>query len=374
MSATAIVLREDLSLTLGDLADRVGGGTDVESVDVDLSRVKVQNATPSSAVIALGDKEVPATPRGFETLAGALQVHAPTLRRLGERGGMVAQAELLNLALRYTADGVVRASYVDGDHGGLSDLADPFVERVRPAQLVDVAGKVLGDMESPVQRLVDSDGMLSFDVHVPLDGEHVYGDPASLVDAPEDLLGYSWVTKKAITEGTKVGDVTAAGMRFSLDSKHGRAPSAQPWAMRLACTNGMEMTTSLTKIDGRGLTVDEVLWDLEMKSNEAFALLERQVAAFYEMRNTPVPNPERRLRAIARERGIPDRSLMRMLNVAPEVLGDDSSEFDLVNVITNMANTVTNDGGRLLLERAGGHLVTDHSVRCHTCNHSLVNG
>lgn len=377
MNASAIALRPDLDLTLAGLYESLGSGTNL-SVTVDLDKVRV-HADAETPVIALGtEREVPITAHGLETLASALQVPAPYFKRMGDWGGPQAQALLLNTTLDYSPGGVIRAEYAEAkgqSEGGLLDILDPNVDRVRPVQVVEVAEKVLKDIDSPVQRLVHDNGMFSFDVHVPLSSsEGIYGDPSSKIEVPEDLKGYSWITKSVVTKDSRVGDITAAGMRFVLDMKHGRAPSAQPWAMRLACTNGMEMTTDLTKVDGRGLSVDEVLWDLEMKSSEAFARLEREVAAFYEMRNTPVANPERRLRAIANERGIPDRSLMRMLDVAPEVLGDNSTEFDLVNVITNLANRMTNDGGRMLLERAGGHLVTEHSVRCHTCNHVLAEG
>ncbi len=52
---------------------------------------------------------------------------------------------------------------------------------------------------------------------------------------------------------------------------------------------------------------------------------------------------------------------------------DDPSMFDVVNLVTNFANSpaVRNDGGRLLLERAGGSVVTDHATRCGHCQQKV---
>jgi len=376
---SVLALREDLDLTLGALRDDLGGeGTNpVADISLDSLRINADAATPS---IALGSIEVPMTDRGVTAMADALQVPAPFIKRLGDRGGLTAQGELLSMVLNHTPGGVVRAEYIED--GGLVELRDPNQVRVQAGQLLRVAESVLGTHEAPIQRLVDTTSEFSFDVHVPFDySRGVGGDPDSLLDLPTTpdgdalaLQEYSWMSKVPLDGNQRVGDLTAAGLRFHLDRKRGLTPSVQPWMMRLWCTNGAESTTTETKIDGRGMSVEEVLADLEVKAEAAFSAMERQMVHFYDLRNQRVNNPERRLRAIARERGIPARSLNVLLDAAPALLGDETTEFDIVNAVTNLANhsSVRNEGGRLLLERAGGSVVSDHSLRCASCHTALV--
>lgn len=367
----AIALRPDLNITLGDLIeDKASSRSSTQHTDLSIDRLRV-DAEASNPFIALGDTEVPMTSTGMEALADHLQVPAPFFKRLGQSGAD-RQASLLTMLLNDTRGGVVRVEYTDG---GLVGLSDPERQSILPVQLLRVADNVLGSHDAPVQRLVDTASEFSFDVHVPLNSDRgVGGDFSSEVEVPEALLGYSWTTNAPVSRDNRVGDITAGGLRMHLDMKRGLSPSVQPFLFRLACTNGMETTTELTKVDARGMSVDEVLADINAKAELAFSRVEREMEHFYNMRDTRVENPERRLRAIARERGIPDRSLMRMLDSAPEALGDSPSEFDVVNHLTNAANhsAVRNDGGRLLLERAGGAVVNDHAARCSRCHHALV--
>lgn len=376
---TVLALREDLDTTLGSLIDDLGGEDSNPTVDISLDRLRFA-ADAATPTIALGNVEVPVTERGIEALADALQMPVQWVKRLGTQGGVAAQGDLINLALNYTGGGVVRAEYIDG--AGLVEIRDPNQVRVQARQLASVALGVLGTADAPVQRLTDTLAEFSFDVHVPFDASRgVGGDPSSLLDMPTTpdgdalpLQEYSWMSKAPLDGSQRVGDLTAAGLRFHLDRKRGLTPSVQPWAMRLVCTNGMETTTTETKIDGRGMSVDEVLADLEVKAEAAFSAMERQMVHFYDLRNQRVANPERRLRAIAKERGIPARSLNVLLDAAPALLGDETTEFDIINAVTNLANhsIIRNQGGRLLLERAGGAVVSDHSLRCASCHTTLV--
>lgn len=368
--STALYFREDLDTTLASLVEDLAGGNDTRTIDVDVDRIRVHGDS-ADPTIAVGDVALPVTGTALDTLASALQVPSAYFKRIGERGGLPAQSTLLNLTLDNSPGGVVRAEYVED--GALLDLRDPHAMVIPPANLVRMATRVLGSDESPVQRIINTSDMFAFDVHVPFDSDRgVGGDSDSLVDVPENFLRYSWASGVPVVRDSRVGDLTAAGIRVALDRKRNLAPTVQPWMMRLACTNGMETTTEMTKVDARGMTVDDVLADLERKAEIAFSRLEQQMAHFYELRDDRVENPERRLRAIARERRVPNRTLMRMLDAAPEALGGSTSEFDVLNFLSNHANDQANDGGRLLLERAAGAIVQDHSVRCSRCQHALV--
>lgn len=370
----AIAVRPDLDLTVGEMrANREHLRSNTQSNDVSLSEVLV-NTTSDEASIRLGRAEVPVTDTGLLALAEHLQVPAPFFKRIGSNVGLDLQAEILNALLSRSANEAIRVEY---GNGGLVEVGPPGRDRIMPGQIIDVAERVFGD-QAIVQRLIDTPAEFAFDVHVPFESDHgIGGDTSSLVDVPEEVLRYSWATGLPITEGSKVGDVTAAGARFGLDRKRGLAPTVQPWSMRLACTNGMENTSTGIRMDARGLSVDEVLAELEGMAQQAFAAAEANIAHFYDLRNNPVENPERALRAIARERGIPNRSLVNMLDLVPAggIMPERPTEFDIVNLVTNLANraSVRNDGGRLLLERAGGGVVADHAARCSHCQTVLAN-
>lgn len=370
--STTIALREDLDTTLSDLRQQVigSGSTSSRTEQINLDRVRV-NAEGDTPSIALSDAiEVPLTSGGMGALADSLDIPTPFFTRLGKVGGISEQASLITTLLNYTNETGMVAEFSDG---GLLGLSKVNALRISPYQIVDVAARVLGSTEAPVQRMIYDTANFAFDVHVPIDSERGVKGDAGGEQIPEELRRYSWVTKSSITNLSQVGDVTTAGLRISMDRKRNLAPTVQPWMMRLACTNGMETTTQLSKIDARGMSVEEVLLDLEAKAQIAFERVESEIDHFYDMRNMRVDNPERRLRAIARERSIPDRSLMRMLDVAPEALGSETSEFDIACLISNFGNhsSTRNDGGRLLLERGAGAAVTEHAVRCTSCNHVL---
>lgn len=373
--STTLAFREDLDIDLNGLRSEVIGGGDSQTrtEQINLDRVRINASGDSPSIALSGDVEVPLTKVGLEALADTLDIPTPFFARLGKAGGIEEQAHLLTRMLNYTNDTGMVAEYSDG---GLLGMSKVNALRISPYQIVDVAGRVLGSMESPVQRMINDSANFAFDVHVPITAERGVKGDAGAEQMPEDLLRYSWVTKSGITDMSQVGDVTAAGLRISMDRKRNLAPTVQPWMMRLACTNGMETTTQMTKIDARGMSVEEVLLDLEAKAQIAFERVESEIDHFYDMRNVRVDNPERRLRAIARERNIPDRSLMRMLDVAPEALGSETSEFDIACLISNFGNhsSTRNDGGRLLLERGAGAAVSQHTVRCTSCNHMLSDG
>lgn len=369
--STTLAFREDLDLTINDLAEQFGGAGDSTTESINLDRVRVNAAADSPSLSLSKDVEVPLTKQGMTALSDSLQIPAPFFKRLGEMGGVEEQGKLLTTMLNYTKETGMVAEYTEH---GLVDLYSPNALRVSPRQVVSTVSRVLESGDSPVQRLVNTPAEFAFDVHVPIDSKKGVGGDAGAEQMPEDLMGYSWASKSTITDLSKVGDLTCAGMRVSLDRKRNLAPSIQPWMMRLACTNGMETTTNMTKIDARGKTVDEVMVEMEYMARLAFERVEAEIEHFYDMRNVEVANPERRLRAIARERNIPDRSLMRMLDVAPEALGSRTTEFDIACLISNFGNhpSTRNDGGRRILEGAAGTTVTDHSVRCGSCNHTLM--
>lgn len=370
---TAIALRPDLNMTLGSLRQdkqQVFGSLNHRDTVTDKIRVHADAADPT---ITLDEGvEVPLSSQGLEALADHLQVPGPFFKRIGQMG-TERQADLLTMLLDNGGNDPVRVEYTDG---GLISLGSPQAQRINSLQVLDTVRRVIDSDEAPIQRLVDSSAEFSFDVHVPLHSSRgVGGDRGASVEMPEALTTYSWTTGAEVTNLSEVGDITAAGLRVELDIKRGLSPSVQPWMMRLACTNGMETTTRMTRMDIRGMTVEEVLAEMEEKAELAFSRVEREIEHFYDLRERRISGDvETWLRATAAERGISDRNLVRMMAMAPEVLGSNPSEFDAINLITNFANRPdVRHGARLGLERAGGTVVTDEALRCSQCQHTLLN-
>lgn len=369
---TTLALRDDLGMTLSTVRQDVVGSRGLQSTSINLDKVRINDEADNPSLDLGQGIEVPLTSGGLGVLADTLGMPTPLFNRIGGFGGIELQSKWLRDLLNYTTETGMTADY--SEDAGLVALAKPNALRISTAQVLDIAGRVLGSDDSPVQRLINTPAEFSFDVHVPIDSKVGIGGDKDGEKIPEALRGYSWATNTKITNLSRVGDITAGGLRVSVDRKNNRTPTVSTWMMRLACTNGMETPSPLSKVDARGMTIDEVMLDLEYKARLAFEKVEEEIAHFYDMRNVEVDNPERRLRAIARERGIPDRSLMRMLDAAPEALGATTNEFDVACLVSNLANhpSTRNDGGRLLLERSAGNTVAEHSVRCNSCNHILL--
>ena len=165
------------------------------------------------------------------------------------------------------------------------------------------------------------------------------------------------------------------GVRIGMDMKHSLTPWTSTLLYRLACTNGYERLDIVSKIDGRGASSQEVLNQLEEAVEEAFSNAQREVKAFYDLRNTPVDNPERMLARIAREHELPDRTLAALVErAASDAIPDNANLFDVVNLITNTANDPSirhKSGPRRRLEQVGGAIISEHADRCSHCKARL---
>lgn len=371
MTAT-LAIRPDLQMTVGNLAETLTGSADeLTRTDVSLDAVEV-HADSDTPTIKIGAVEVPVTTKGMGAIAGHLNVPSSFFERLGGAGGVQEQAHVLKVFLDNSKAETVRVGYTEGGLYSIGEARDV----VSPMHLIPAVRRVLGD-EAPIMRLIDSDQSFGFDATVRPDAERgVGGDRTATTVMPDEVLRQSWISGAGITADARVGDLTTAGVRVSLDVKRGLAPSVQPYFLRLACTNGMETVDLGQKIDARGLSFDEVLEEFGVMCERAFTQAEQGISHFYDLREQRVNNPERVLRQMARERGLPNRSLNHLLDLAPtEALPSDPSMFDLTNLVTNLANNSTlvrNDGGRQLLERVGGGVINDHAARCGHCNQQVA--
>lgn len=345
-------LRTPPGLTLSSLAEEVSRPGEVRSVVTTAGDV-VLRLTEEQPTISVEGHAVPATREGTHAFGDWLKVPTPFHKRIRSEIGPEFEEHVLSTLLRRVAAAPLLVTISPAGVHDVRDVGQLLIER---ESLVEVAIEVLGE-GAPVQRLVNTSAAFAFDACVPVDE----GRGVVVGQAPE---------------GAQVGDVTAGGLRIEMDRKRNLAPSAQPWVYRLVCTNGMGMIDPGLKIDARGASVEQVLADFRFSAERAFSRVEEQIGHFYELRDRRIDNPERVLRSVARENGVPTRTLTHLLDLAASAdMPDEPTLFDVVNLITNYANdpSVRRDGARVLLENVGGAIVIDQAARCAHCRARLVN-
>lgn len=357
-------LRELPGKTLRGLADQLNSG-DGKTVTVAATEVKVNLTDEDRAEIDLGKKggTVLADTRAVIALGDFLKVPTPYIKRINKQDPELTQTTLRRL-LTKTGDSALSVQLREGR---IERITEAGKRHIQPFEIVEKTANVL-DWDAELARLVNEPHEFSFDVMVP-DGfdRGIGGDKnVTLLDPGTESR----------PERKQVGDITKGGVRVGFDIKHNLAPFAQPWWMRLWCTNGMESRDDGLKIDARGLDVDDVLAEFENVCARAFNRVEEEIKHYYDLRSIKVENPERELRRIAIEGDLSDRALVALVNLAPSTaLPDSPTMFDVVNLVTNLANSpsVRRDGGRQLLESVGGGVINDHAARCGHCKHVTLN-
>ena len=353
-------IRPDLNLTLGGatalLEKREEGAAPMRVAPEDI-RIVIDSPNPCFEFKdTKGITTVPVTEQGLAAMGGLLQIPAAFLKRMEGKVQNKTKETLLNEILQNTLHKDARVVFAPG---GLLSVGEWGRDPITPKQIIEVAANVLGE-DAPIVRWVDTPQFFGFDAHVTEDhGQGRYADGVT-----------------AYADGNERDDITAGGLRFGIDLKAGLAPYTQEVLHRLACTNGMTIERDGLKVDARGQTVDEVLEELERMAQVAMGKVEDDIRHFYDLKNQKIDSPERALRTIARERGIPDRSTNALMDlVVTEEMPDEPTMFDLVNLITNFANNpaVKNDGGRLILEGAGGATIVEHgkTSRCGHCQQAV---
>lgn len=337
-------LREAPTTTLVDIREQLDAMSG-ENLTAKTDEIHV-DLTGDSPHLSIRDREFPVTTNGVVALAHRYEIPPPFLMRLDPD----IQQNLLTSIMERTP----YENWVVVNDEGIQEIRSVGSKWVDPRRLVDIAGRVI-DKKAPVHNFsYNPHGDFLLDVTVPIDFDTGWGGDR------------------------KVGDLTGAGLRITQDLRKAdqfHSPSVTLLLHRLVCTNGMECAYEEDHIDGRMGTVDEVLAEFEMLADRVFRQAERKIKEFYDMRKVPVEEPERRLLRVARENGIPDRTLLPILETAPHYLAEDGSmsEFDLVNLITNFANSsqVRRFPAQRALQQIGGTLVGEHSARCSTCQSKL---
>lgn len=327
-------------LTITDLIEQEAPETRDFTVPSDAISVAVNNQPDD--LIRIGDEELPATGEGLIALGNWVNLPSKLVGNLDAD----LLTGLLN-ALLSRKDEDVQVSVTDL---GLQDVYNPGAKRIDPSEVLQIAANVVAPDAQVVEWRRNNKG-----------------------------YGFEVITRPSVIEEAElvVNDVSHGGLRFGHDWKAGYLPWVQPYIYRLVCTNGMEIPDNTLAISSEGNTVEEVIASLEEKAQIAFARVEADIAAFYDLRSHPVEHPERVLVRMGQEQGVGDRRLRTILESLPEYMDDAGrvTQFDLVNIITNEANRESLDqsfNARRTLQRAGGNIAFEHRTRCGVCQSTLT--
>lgn len=340
-------VRDLPGITLDDLPDLV------HTKDHPWSGMTTQigvNLDPEEAeqrTIRLGDHEVPATQHGIEVLAAFFEVPTKFLERIGHD----EQQFILDHRIDRSKEEYVQVRY---DDTGLVEMFRGSQVRLPVERIVESLFDVMPSEAEVVEWWANADDM-RFDIIVPEGFDRGIGGDRS------------------------VNDITRGGIRVGQDRKRNLAPWVQPYMFRLRCTNGLEVPDLGLRVDARGKDDDEVLMVLKGECRRAFDRVEGDIKAFYDLRSHQASSDYTgEFRRMARERGLPDRTVSRMEDALPEMLGeidgDHPTHFDFINHITNAAvdpNLYYSPNVRRTLEQAGGGIVGTHMRRCPSCHSSL---
>lgn len=295
-------------------------------------------------------KDVVLGPSGVQTMSDHLGIPAKFVARQDPDFQVLLLNEMRNR--EKNKDLLLRV----GDDDGLVGVESPDAKVITPAQMVDVALKVL-PKDAPVVERFDTSRVFGLDVIVPDNHTSIGGD-------------------------RQVGDLTKGGVRFFRDVQHGSAPQVSTFLHRLVCTNGMTVTEETDKVSFKGNTVPEILAELEAAAQRCFARAEATIDHFYDLRSQRMETAagQAMLRRMVKEQRLPvaDRRLLELeevLGTIADEQGDEFSAFDVVNLVTNEANhptLVNRMPQRHRLQSGGGQVVTEHVTRCGHCQSRLV--
>lgn len=297
-------------------------------------------------VFQFAGHEVPATKSGLDIMAKFFDIPGPFFGKITPE----EQNFLLNRRMEHTG-GELTLTY--DEENGITEVRKPGQTVVEPVRLVEAAMRVLPAESLLVEEWLTGDDFRA-DVIVPEGYErYIGGDP-------------------------EVGDITRGGIRIGQDRKNNTAPWVQPYTYRLVCTNGMEVPDHSLKVDARRLDARQIEAAFEGEIRRAVDRLEADIQAYYDLRNQPVgDDPTGAMRRIGRERGLPARTLGILEDMVPAMVTEANGNptmFDVVNVITNLANNPSyrRDSTTVRgLQQTGGTVVHEHGSRCGTC-HSRI--
>ena len=192
------------------------------------------------------------------------------------------------------------------------------------------------------------------------------------VDVTTDQHTYEFPTVN--DQGTQVGDITEAGMRFLAHPFKAVDPSVSVYAHRLICMNGQTTPERHGRISIKGRTVDEVLASMEEAANEVLGQLDVYLDKLAATRTMPVPgSPQAFAAQLAREQNLTRQALDKVLDIINQ-LPEPVTVWDVNQAFTTVANQTENYGAMMRMQTIGGALGFDAEAqvqRCTSCERRL---
>jgi len=210
---------------------------------------------------------------------------------------------------------------------------------------------------------------------------HVHNDGASLfLDVTDETLACTvepnGILDRVLEDLPEIGDLTNAGLRFGIPADLKKnPPTVEAYFHRVVTGGGLTVPQSVRKIRVKGQTVDDVLEGMENAAKDLLSELPEQLRAYRASAVVEVPgNHLALIRQIAHEEKLPKPVMNKAVDYASGYADKKWSAYDVVSLLSRMANTVRWSTARKL-QALAGDIATDAEgwmQRCTTCEQPLA--
>lgn len=311
------------------------------------------------------------------TLSGFLDVNPTYMSKCPS----ALKAHNLNYWLGANAD--TQAMLMVGPKG-IETIHDPDDTVITIPEVAGVISRVFAPEDEIVTLHSDPD---KFHADIVIQSSHITVPGNGVGDRP-DANGNLYVRPEEDEDGNvgeprlkpNVFDITHGGIRILAHPSKPTAPTVERYFNRYICNNGMTMPIADRKITLRGMTVTDVLAEMESIAGELMSDMPEALERYAALSDITIPgNPLNFIRQIGQENGIPSRIIQKALEYAGGMnlgRGEIATSYDVMNIFTSLANndSVRYSTGRKL-QALGGlfvHRGEDIAHRCETCERVLV--
>lgn len=173
----------------------------------------------------------------------------------------------------------------------------------------------------------------------------------------------------------EVGDITKGGVRFLAYPHQNKPPAVLDYLERLVCTNGMTRTEKSGLIAIKGLTIDEIIEEMEIAAHTVLAGLDEKLDKYAATAKMVTPGtPLAFAYQLGRELGFPAPVMHKVVALVNQ-LPPNATVYDVNQAFTYVANYDLPYGTRMKLQGLGGELAFNAEqvcARCDTCEQLLT--
>lgn len=320
-------------------------GPDALNMETTLGRLRV--AEDASSVAVRGeDREFPFDEAAERAIADFLGIPKHYLAKCPSD----LKAVNVNAWLQSKEDSAAMLSVING---GIVGVHGPDVKILPPARVAHAISNVIDGDAEVVQVIRDSHRL------------HIDIKTANAIEVPNP---------NRVHGRPEVGDITHGGIRVLTCPDEARPPSVQGYFHRLWCSNGATTRQQSGLISLKGLTVDEVLLEMEEAARLVLSGLDNRLEEIAHMAQVAAPgNPTSFAHQLGREYRLGPNVMNRVIDRV-NLLPQDASVYDVQQAFTEVANRNVPYATMMRLQELGGDLAfhTDHVVhRCHACERLL---